>query len=298
MAGGAGVEYYFGYRHSNSDLTCQDYRSRARMFTYSRYALEFFKNNDIPFWNMYNDDQLVVGGDNWCLTDGQDYYVIYLQNGGSTRIGFLPAGADFEVTWYRAFDGFYGIGSVTSVSPGSNIAVGSHPQQSGKDDWVVLLRRGPNQQPIAPPPPPPPPTRSPVLPATPSPVLPATLPPVGQFPFGVTGFTLLDAANDVELGPLGSGYELSAVGTKFLAIRAEVRGINYIGSVCFQFTGQIEWIENVAPYVLGGDVEDDIEPFGPLGKVGVYQLRATPYSGRKCRGEAGEDLFAVFTVFQ
>jgi len=31
MAGGAGVEWYFGYKHPHSDLTCQDYRTSAAM---------------------------------------------------------------------------------------------------------------------------------------------------------------------------------------------------------------------------------------------------------------------------
>ena len=45
MAGGAGVEWYFGYKHPHSDLTCQDYRTRQKMWTQCRYALEFFQNN-------------------------------------------------------------------------------------------------------------------------------------------------------------------------------------------------------------------------------------------------------------
>lgn len=39
MAGGAGVEYYFGYSFPDSDLTCEDFRSRDNMWTLSRYAL-------------------------------------------------------------------------------------------------------------------------------------------------------------------------------------------------------------------------------------------------------------------
>ena len=32
MAGGAGIEWYFGYKHPHSDLTCQDYRVREKMW--------------------------------------------------------------------------------------------------------------------------------------------------------------------------------------------------------------------------------------------------------------------------
>ena len=43
MAGGAGVEWYFGYSYPHSDLTAQDWRSRDQMWDYTRYALEFSK---------------------------------------------------------------------------------------------------------------------------------------------------------------------------------------------------------------------------------------------------------------
>ena len=48
MAGGWGNEWYFGYQHAHSDLTCEDFRSRDRWWDYCRYALEFFKKHEIP----------------------------------------------------------------------------------------------------------------------------------------------------------------------------------------------------------------------------------------------------------
>jgi hypothetical protein len=36
MAGGAGVEWYFGYQHDHSDLTCQDWRSREKIWEQCR----------------------------------------------------------------------------------------------------------------------------------------------------------------------------------------------------------------------------------------------------------------------
>ena len=50
MAGGFGVEWYFGYDSPNSDLSCQDFRSRDLFWDQNRYALQFFKQ--IPFWEM------------------------------------------------------------------------------------------------------------------------------------------------------------------------------------------------------------------------------------------------------
>jgi hypothetical protein len=42
LAGGWGVEYYFGYKLPQNDLDCQDYRSRDKTWDYCRIALEFF----------------------------------------------------------------------------------------------------------------------------------------------------------------------------------------------------------------------------------------------------------------
>ena len=66
IAGGTGVEYYFGYRFNNSDLTCQDFRSRQTMWDQSRIAIEFLYSNKIEFWKMKNANALVSNG-NWCL---------------------------------------------------------------------------------------------------------------------------------------------------------------------------------------------------------------------------------------
>jgi hypothetical protein len=50
MAGGAGVEYYFGYKLPQNDLACEDWRSRDKSWDFRRIALEFFPANKIPFW--------------------------------------------------------------------------------------------------------------------------------------------------------------------------------------------------------------------------------------------------------
>jgi hypothetical protein len=58
MAGGAGVEYYYGYNHAKSDLTIH-FRTRSNMFDQTCYALQFFANNSIPFWDMSNANALL-----------------------------------------------------------------------------------------------------------------------------------------------------------------------------------------------------------------------------------------------
>jgi len=58
MGGGDGVEYYFGYSTGETDLTAQDFRSRAHKWEDAKLALDFF-DQYVPYWNMNNDDQLI-----------------------------------------------------------------------------------------------------------------------------------------------------------------------------------------------------------------------------------------------
>jgi hypothetical protein len=59
FAGGFGVEWYFGYANPNSDLTCQDFRSRDLFWKQNKHALNFF-NNYLPFWEMEPKDDLIA----------------------------------------------------------------------------------------------------------------------------------------------------------------------------------------------------------------------------------------------
>jgi hypothetical protein len=59
LAGGWGVEYYFGYKLPQNDLDCQDYRSRDKTWDYCRLALDFFRDQKIPFWEMKNANALI-----------------------------------------------------------------------------------------------------------------------------------------------------------------------------------------------------------------------------------------------
>ncbi|MCB0855732.1 MAG: hypothetical protein KDD63_26095, partial [Bacteroidetes bacterium] len=86
MAGGGGVEFYYGYNFPESDLTLQDFRSRDKLFEYTSIALGFFRTY-IPFWEMRNLDSL-VGNNNhdnsvFCFGKEDEAYVIYLPTGGT-----------------------------------------------------------------------------------------------------------------------------------------------------------------------------------------------------------------------
>ena len=59
MAGGAGVEYLFGYQAAENDMNLEDFRSRDQTWDYCRIAIDLFSQADVPVEQMRNADELV-----------------------------------------------------------------------------------------------------------------------------------------------------------------------------------------------------------------------------------------------
>lgn len=141
MAGGAGLEFYFGYAHGHSDLTCEDFRSRDRFWDYCRHALSFFRDNDVPFWEMVSDNALSAASNDYCLCKPGQMYVVYLKNGGTTSLDLSGATGTFDVRWYDPRNGGrLRDGSVRRVNGGGTPDLGRAPDRPD-EDWVVLVRK-------------------------------------------------------------------------------------------------------------------------------------------------------------
>ena len=140
MAGGAGVEWYFGYKFAHNDLNCEDWRSREHMWELTGYALEFFHKH-LPFTEMSHHDELTSARNDYCFAKPGQIYVIYLPAGGTTHIDLGSSTARFSVEWYnpRAV-GPLRRGSVAEVKGPGYVAIG-HPPQDNNKDWVVLIKR-------------------------------------------------------------------------------------------------------------------------------------------------------------
>lgn len=137
MAGGAGVEWYFGYGHAHSDLTCQDFRSRDAFWNQCRAMLEFFKDNNIPFWEMTSDDGLLKGADGYCFCKPGQLYVVYFQN-PVPAIMELPEG-QYSLCWYNPRSGGeLQTGSKETIYGGKWTSLGTPPSDADKD-WVALV---------------------------------------------------------------------------------------------------------------------------------------------------------------
>lgn len=171
-AGGDGVEWYFGYAEEQNDLNMEDWRSRDALWDYTRHAMDFYKNNKIPFWEMENGNNLTRSEKDFVFTKNGEVYVIYLPTGGGASLNLQSNSGVYTVDWYNPRTGgslqkgkpmkveqTYSRepASVLSAVPnikqpkvqGGNVSEVSGPgwvnlgmpPQDVKEDWVILVRR-------------------------------------------------------------------------------------------------------------------------------------------------------------
>lgn len=143
MGGGAGVEYYFGYKFAENDLVCEDWRSRDQSWDYCRLALEFFHENGIPFHEMKPADELVGNPDHdnsrYCFAKPGEVYLVYLPTGGSAKLDLTNAKGSFTVQWFDPRNG--GALSPTPDSPvtgGKTVVIDTG--KSNGEDWLAVIR--------------------------------------------------------------------------------------------------------------------------------------------------------------
>ncbi len=145
MGGGAGVEYYFGYQFEENDLICEDWRSRDQSWDYCRIAINFFHDNEIPFWEMSNQDALVGnpkhGKSRFCFAKSDEVYVVYLADGGTTELDLSGTTGNYTVQWFNPRDGgAMQSGTVPNVQGGDVVDLGKAPEDTNQD-WVVLVKQ-------------------------------------------------------------------------------------------------------------------------------------------------------------
>ena len=145
LAGGAGVEYYFGYQLPENDLVCEDFRSRDKSWDFCRIALDFFREHKIPVERMSCQDKLVGNSANdnsrYCLAAPGEVYVVYLPSGGSSQLDMTAApNRAMTVKWFNPrAGGELRDGSVKNVMGGSKVSLGDPPAEAD-EDWVILIR--------------------------------------------------------------------------------------------------------------------------------------------------------------
>ena len=144
MAGGAGVEYYFGYQFAENDLVCEDWRSRDQSWDYCRIALTFFRDNKIPFQEMSPADERVGNPkhDNgvYCLAKPNDIYLVYIADGNAKDLDLSDANGKFSVSWFNPRTGGELIQNEAKLVDGGT-TVQLDPGKADSEDWLAVVRR-------------------------------------------------------------------------------------------------------------------------------------------------------------
>ncbi|SHN31307.1 protein of unknown function [Cyclobacterium lianum] len=171
-AGGDGVEWYFGYSEEQNDLNMEDWRSRDALWDYTRHAMNFYKDNNIPFWEMENANNLTRSEKDFVFTQNGELYVIYLPAGGGSALNLQGNSGTYTVDWFNPRTGgnlqkgkemiieetysrepasvlsalpnikkprIQG-GNVTEVTGPGWVNLGIPPEDV-KEDWVILVRK-------------------------------------------------------------------------------------------------------------------------------------------------------------
>lgn len=146
LAGGGGVEYYFGYKLPENDLLCEDWRSRDQSWEYCRIALQFFQDHKVPFERMIASDHLIDNPKNdnrrYCFAAAGELYLVYLPDGGSCELDLRDvAGKQLTVQWFNPRSGGpLQNGDVPAVTGGAKVSIGDPPTSAKGDDWLAVIR--------------------------------------------------------------------------------------------------------------------------------------------------------------
>jgi hypothetical protein len=151
----------------------------------------------------------------------------------------------------------------------------------------------PTPNPTPTPTPVPTPTVTPTPIITPTPKLTPTphITPTPAATPSLTGLTLVNVVTNTDVGPFINGMTIDLKDQ--LSIRADAGAA--VSSVVFKGEGAEDvHIENVPPFVIGGDTNGDYYRWLP--SVGSHVLFVTPYSENEGNGAPGSSIIVSYTV--
>ncbi len=138
MAGGGGVEWYFGFEHDNNDLDAETWKTRENVWNFTRHALTFFQEY-LPYREMVSNDGLASSTTAYVYAKAGQTYAVYLKSGGTTNLNITGAAATYSVKWFNPrTGGALQNGTVTTVSGPGNRSIGQPPSETTKD-WAALI---------------------------------------------------------------------------------------------------------------------------------------------------------------
>ena len=145
MAGGTGVEYYFGYKLPQNDLKCQNWRSRDQTWKTSAIALNFFRDHEIPFWQMISRNDLINAdakkNEAYCLAKEGEVYLVYLPTPRqAVAIDLTDTKGVYTLHWFNPRQGGELIEGI-DLRAGAEIRLPAPPSKLEGDDWLAVIRK-------------------------------------------------------------------------------------------------------------------------------------------------------------
>lgn len=136
LAGGAGVEWYFGAHQEHNDLTAEDLRSRHNLWRQTKIALDFF-NRYTRFWEMDAAQHLVGNPHVYAFAQPGETYVLYVPENEETRLTLTGVDEAYRLSWFNPLRGGKLVVHPNLLS-GNDITV---PVPPSPGDWVALIER-------------------------------------------------------------------------------------------------------------------------------------------------------------
>lgn len=133
MAGGAGVEWYFGAHQAHNDLTAEDLRSRHNLWSQTHVALKFFSEHT-RYWAMKPINNQVSNERVYAFAEPGQQYVIYLPAGETTTLRLQDADG-YTLSWFDPVKGG-ALKPWQGTLSGNTITL---PKPPSDNDWVAVI---------------------------------------------------------------------------------------------------------------------------------------------------------------
>ncbi|MRT92056.1 DUF5060 domain-containing protein [Ancylomarina sp. 16SWW S1-10-2] len=140
LAGGAGVEWYFGWKYPEADLSMNNFRSRHNMWLQSTIATDFIKK--YPLEDMYACNSMLSSkGEAYCLCHRENKFILgylpYAYNANKVKL----VEGDYQVKWFNPFTGGNMVkGNITDIKGGGMRNIG-FPPKADNQDWLVVIEK-------------------------------------------------------------------------------------------------------------------------------------------------------------
>ena len=140
LAGGFGVEWYFGYNSPNNDLEAEDYRSRDLFWHQNAIARRFFEDH-VPFHKMRPLPQSVPMEFLYVFGVPDVHYLVMVANPARfNKVRLDTVGARYRLRWFDTRNGGdLVVGTVGEiVAADTAVSLGLPPEEIGRD-WLAVL---------------------------------------------------------------------------------------------------------------------------------------------------------------